>query len=664
MKKKHLVLTAATLSLAMALGACGSYAGAATSLAARSATEANAEHREGTVENTADATVISANGSDITVSGDGAVAADGTVTIQKAGTYVLRGNFAEGQLVADAEEGAEIKLVFDGFTISNSTNAPLVFESGVSVTIVLQDGTENAVSDLRNSAEDNKAAIYAKSDLTISGNGALAVQGNAEDAIHSEANVTVEGGTLTLKAGDDGIHADETLTVRNGNINVTESEEGLEGLVVDIQGGVITVTAKDDGINASDGSGSDAAPGQATEGAAVRISGGMVTVKAGGDGIDSNGDLTISGGTVVVDGPSDGGNAPLDYDGKGVITGGTVFVTGDSGMFQTLNDSGSTQKSLVVSLNSTQGAGTKVTIADSKGNVVYENTATTQAFNTLLFSAADLKQDENYTVTVGSESRTVTVSDSANINSENSGNLGAPGSKPEGRPNGQRPDGRPENGGQQDSRGQQGDRRNGRGERNGRPSNRGQQNGGAFEEDRDGEVRDDRSAVQRGEGNRPAGRPENGGQQGGRDRNGKRPAGRPENGGQQGNRGQNGNRPEGRPENGGQQGSRDRQNGNRPAGRSENGDRQGGRDRNGKRPAGRPENEGQQGGRGQNGKRPAGRPEDGGQQGGRGQNGKRPEGRPENGQQQGKQRGKRSVDDNDKSKGTCSCSADCSCRAK
>ena len=519
MKKKHLVLTAATLSLAMALGACGSYAGAATSLAARSATEANAEHREGTVENTADATVISANGSDITVSGDGAVAADGTVTIQKAGTYVLRGNFAEGQLVADAEEGAEIKLIFDGFTISNSTNAPLVFESGASVTIVLQDGTENAVSDLRNSAEDNKAAIYAKSDLTISGNGTLAVQGNAEDAIHSEANVTVEGGTLTLKAGDDGIHADETLTVRNGNINVTESEEGLEGLVVDIQGGVITVTAKDDGINASDGSGSDAAPGQATEGAAIRISGGMVTVKAGGDGIDSNGDLTISGGTVVVDGPSDGGNAPLDYDGKGVITGGTVFVTGDSGMFQTLNDSGSTQKSLVVSLNSTQGAGTKVTIADSKGNVVYENTATTQAFNTLLFSAADLKQDENYTVTVGNESRTVTVSDSANINSENGGNHGAPGSKPEGRPNG------------------------------------------------------------------------------------------------------------------------------------------------GKRPEGRPE-DGQQGSRNQNGKRPEGRLENGDRQGGRGQNGKRPEGRPENGGQQGKQRGKRSVDDNDKSKGTCSCSADCSCRAK
>ena len=623
MKKKYLVLTAATLSLAMALGACGSYAGAATSLAARSATEANAEQREGAVENTADATVISANGGDITVSGDGAVATDGTVTIQKAGTYVLRGNFAEGQLVADAEEGAEIKLVFDGFTISNSTNAPLVFESGASVTIVLQDGTENAVSDLRNSAEDNKAAIYAKSDLTISGNGTLAVQGNAEDAIHSEANVTVEGGTLTLKAGDDGIHADETLTVRNGNINVTESEEGLEGLVVDIQGGVITVTAKDDGINASDGSGSDAAPGQVTEGAAVRISGGMVTVKADGDGIDSNGDLTISGGTVVVDGPSDGGNAPLDYDGKGVITGGTVFVTGDSGMFQALNDSGSTQKRLVVSLNSTQGVGTKVTIADSKGNVLYENTATTQAFNTLLFSAADLKQDESYTVTVGSESQTVTVNDSLNTNAENGGNHGAPGGMPEGRPNGQRPEGRPENGGRQ------GNRRNGRGE----------QNGGAFEEDRDGEVRDDRSAVQRGEGNRPEDRSENGDQQSGR--------------------GQNGNRPEGRPEDRGQ-----RPSGMRPEGRPENGGQQDNKGRNGKRPESRPEDGSQQGSRDQNGKRPAGRPENGSQQGGRGRNGNRPDSKPENGGQQGKQRGKRSVEGNDKNKGTCSCSADCSYRAK
>lgn len=45
-------------------------------------------------------------------------------------------------------------------------------------------------------------------------------------------------------------------------------------------------------------------------------------VNAQGDGLDSNGDLTISGGEVYVDGPTNGGNGALDYDGNGTITGG------------------------------------------------------------------------------------------------------------------------------------------------------------------------------------------------------------------------------------------------------------------------------------------------------------------------------------------------------
>ena len=381
------------------------------------------------------------------MTGDGAVAENGKVTIRKSGTYLLSGTLEEGQLLVDAEEGAEIILVFDGFKISNSTDAPLLFESGSSITLVLKDGSKNAVTDLRSSAEENKAAIYTKSDLTISGNGTLDVTGTAEDAIHSKTNVTVQGGTINLKAGDDAIHADETLTILDGKVTVLESEEGLEGLVVDIQGGDITVNASDDGLNASDGSGSDKAPGQATEGAEIRISGGVLTVKAGGDGIDSNGDLIISGGTVVVDGPSDGGNAPIDYDGKGVISGGTVFVSGDSGMFQSLNDSGTTQNSIVYYLSETQAAGTKVVVADSKGNVIYENNSTTQAFNTVLFSAADLKSGENYIVTVGEQSETVSISDTVNNIGENRDGNGPQGGMDGGFERGERPE-RPGKGGE------------------------------------------------------------------------------------------------------------------------------------------------------------------------------------------------------------------------
>ena len=433
MKKKHVVLAAATLSLALTMGAYKSYADAATKKNTKAATES-------TLTNTEGATQIAASGDSIVVTGDGAVAENGKVTIRKAGTYLLSGTLEEGQLLVDAEEGAEIILVFDGFKISNSTDAPLLFESGSSITLVLKDGSENAVTDLRSSAEENKAAIYTKSDLTISGNGTLDVTGTAEDAIHSKTNVTVQGGTINLKAGDDAIHADETLTILDGKVTVLESEEGLEGLVVDIQGGDITVNASDDGLNASDGSGLDKARGQATEGAEIRISGGVLTVKAGGDGIDSNGDLIISGGTVVVDGPSDGGNAPIDYDGKGVISGGTVFVSGDSGMFQSLNDSGSTQNSIVYYLSETQAAGTKVAVADSKGNVIYENNSTTQAFNTVLFSAADLKSGENYIVTVGEQSETVSISDTVNNIGENRDGKGPQGGMNGGFERGERPE--------------------------------------------------------------------------------------------------------------------------------------------------------------------------------------------------------------------------------
>ena len=440
MKKKHVVLAAATLSLALTMGAYKSYADAATKKNAKAATES-------TLTNTEGATQIAASGDSIVVTGDGAVAENGKVTIRKAGTYLLSGTLEEGQLLVDAEEGAEIILVFDGFKISNSTDAPLLFESGSSITLVLKDGSKNAVTDLRSSAEENKAAIYTKSDLTISGNGTLDVTGTAEDAIHSKTNVTVQGGTINLKAGDDAIHADETLTILDGKVTVLESEEGLEGLVVDIQGGDITVNASDDGLNASDGSGSDKAPGQATEGAEIHISGGVLTVKAGGDGIDSNGDLIISGGTVVVDGPSDGGNAPIDYDGKGVISGGTVFVSGDSGMFQSLNDSGTTQNSIVYYLSETQAAGTKVVVADSKGNVIYENNSTTQAFNTVLFSAADLKSGENYIVTVGEQSETVSISDTVNNIGENRDGNGPQGGMDGGFERGERPE-RPGKGGE------------------------------------------------------------------------------------------------------------------------------------------------------------------------------------------------------------------------
>ncbi len=49
-------------------------------------------------------------------------------------------------------------------------------------------------------------------------------------------------------------------------------------------------------------------------------------INASGDGIDSNGDLYLEGGTVLAEGPAEGGNGALDYNGTGTISGGTILA--------------------------------------------------------------------------------------------------------------------------------------------------------------------------------------------------------------------------------------------------------------------------------------------------------------------------------------------------
>ena len=48
----------------------------------------------------------------------------------------------------------------------------------------------------------------------------------------------------------------------------------------------------------------------------VDITGGSLTINSQGDGLDSNGNATITGGTVVVNGPTNDGNGALDVNGE------------------------------------------------------------------------------------------------------------------------------------------------------------------------------------------------------------------------------------------------------------------------------------------------------------------------------------------------------------
>ena len=217
---------------------------------------------------------------------------------------------------------------------------------------------------------------------------------SADDSIHSNANITIADGTYTLATGDDGVHANDALIVNGGTITVTESYEGLEGLTVTINDGTIDITASDDGINAA--------------GEKMELNGGYIHILAGGDGVDSNGDLTINGGEIYIDGPSDNGNSAIDYGDRSsaYVNGGMLVAIGSSGMAEGMSDS-SKQEVLMVKLGEQMEAG-DVVLTDSEGNVIVSYTAL-KSYDCVIISTAEVESGATYTLITSGTTTEVTA---------------------------------------------------------------------------------------------------------------------------------------------------------------------------------------------------------------------------------------------------------------
>ena len=275
--------------------------------------------------------------------------------------------------------------------------------------------------------EASTKGLKSGGDLSVSG-GSITVN-SSDDCIHANGSITVSGGTFQLSSGDDAFHADDTLTVSDGDITVSQSYEGLEGHLIYLSGGNISVTASDDGINA--GGGSFAMFGRRfgaedTDDSSLpllKISGGTVHVNADGDGLDSNGDLIVEGGNIIVDGPTNSGNGALDSGSENgghiVCNGGTILAIGSSGMAETF-EKNSAQCSFIKNLSETMPAGTQIAITDESGKTVFEHKSV-KSFNSIVFSSPELVIGSTCTITVGNQTETITIESISNGSSSGFG---------------------------------------------------------------------------------------------------------------------------------------------------------------------------------------------------------------------------------------------------
>ena len=239
----------------------------------------------------------------------------------------------------------------------------------------------------------------------------------ADDAIHSNTDVTVNGGTFTIASGDDALHAEENLAVTNGTIDISECYEGLEALHINVSGGDINLVATDDGLNAAggmdesgtsggrDGQFGGRGPGgnpfgSGNSNGSIVVSGGTLYINSSGDGMDANGTLEITGGHTTITGPTQGDTATLDYDKTGVITGGTFIGTGSTMMAQSFSDS--TQGVIAVNAG-VQNPGSEIIVKDSNGKIILSHQPELD-YQVVIISTPELVKGETYILVVGSQS--------------------------------------------------------------------------------------------------------------------------------------------------------------------------------------------------------------------------------------------------------------------
>ncbi len=304
------------------------------------------------------ASKISFSGSGAQTDGEGVKADGGTVTISKAGTYIVSGKISDGQIVVDAKDKDVVQIVLNNAEITSKKNSAVYVKNAEKTIITLAEGSKNTLTDAKKYTYGNKkdtyeGAIFCESNLSINGNGQVIVKANHGNGISSSKDLKIAAGIFNITSEKDGIYAAEGISIKNGSYIVNAGGNGMAAGTKDknkgfvgIECGNFTVTSGNDSIctcgnvyiingsfTATAGSGSILSSdskkwGKWSDGTSAK-------------GISAGGTLEIYGGAMNLDTSDDAvsaakginiytGSVNITSGDDGIVTGGQAVISGGS----------------------------------------------------------------------------------------------------------------------------------------------------------------------------------------------------------------------------------------------------------------------------------------------------------------------------------------------
>ena len=351
--KNRITAVALSCLLTVSLAACGGKEGSSSTSSGGNTSAPTAP--------VIDETMFSDSDKKTEPSAPTAVTLDGkTLTIGKAGEYVITNSIKSGQLVVDTDKNSEVHLVLNGVNITSDAAPAIYIKKAKKVIITLAEGSENLLSVKGTIADgEEDGAIYSKCDLTVNGKGSLKANTESGKGITSKDNLIITGGSFDITSKGHALDGNDSIRILDGSFKINTSGDGfhaenLENIdlgFIYMAGGSFNITAGLDGISALgslkilsgsykifSGDGSQVYTAQNNRfspsdydapsfkgiksGSDLEISGGEFNIDSEDDALHANGKVTVSGGSGTISSGDDG----IHADGALTLSGGKYEI--------------------------------------------------------------------------------------------------------------------------------------------------------------------------------------------------------------------------------------------------------------------------------------------------------------------------------------------------